>query len=263
MSILLAEDNSVNQKVALLMLSNLGYHADIASSGVEVLKKLERRHYDVILMDVQMPEMDGLEASRQIQRSFSAELRPWIIALTANALAEDRQRCLDAGMQDYISKPVLGPEIQQALQRYLLAKSNPTVVRELKPDIAPKADSSGADYWGLPETLEAFLEQGEEAVVLELMQLYLTSLREELKELEQNCSDANPDGVRRTLHQLRGSSLQIGAGALAKLAGTAEQTLVTTPSAIADWATWLPPIHDCARMTAAEIQLRYEEVVGT
>ncbi|MFP4410460.1 response regulator [Coleofasciculus sp.] len=102
--ILLAEDNLVNQKVELLLLKRLGYQADLVSNGQEVLEALSRQSYDVILMDVQMPEMDGLTATRHICKNYSQ--RPWIVALTANAMQEDRETCLKAGMDDYISKPI-------------------------------------------------------------------------------------------------------------------------------------------------------------
>ena len=111
--ILLAEDNLVNQKVAIKMLERLGYTADIAADGREVLAALESRHYDVVLMDVQMPEMDGLEATRSIRSTACHQ--PYIIAMTAHAMKGDREECLDAGMNDYISKPVRIEELKAAL----------------------------------------------------------------------------------------------------------------------------------------------------
>jgi len=115
--ILLAEDNVVNQKVALNLLGRLGYRVDVAANGLEVLEALQRQEYDVVLMDMQMPEMDGLEATSQIYQQWDNTRIPRIIALTANAMAEDRQRCLDAGMHDYVSKPIRLEELSQALQQ--------------------------------------------------------------------------------------------------------------------------------------------------
>lgn len=106
LKILIAEDNIVNQKVAIKILNKLGYKADIAINGVEVLELLQKQKYDVILMDVQMPEIDGIEATKQIIQSTDLYPRPYIIAMTANAMDSDRKICLDAGMDDYISKPV-------------------------------------------------------------------------------------------------------------------------------------------------------------
>jgi PAS domain S-box-containing protein len=114
--ILIAEDNAVNQKLALRMLEKISYRADVAANGLEAIQSLERQPYDVILMDVQMPEMDGLEATRQIVKRWSEETRPKIIAMTANALADDREKCLEAGMDGYISKPVRMHELSDALR---------------------------------------------------------------------------------------------------------------------------------------------------
>lgn len=114
--ILLAEDNVVNQKVALHLLSRLGYRADVAGNGLEVLAALERQVYDVILMDVQMPEMDGLDATRKIV-SGAFSVQPYIIAMTANAMEGDRQLCLDAGMNDYLSKPIRIDALKFALSK--------------------------------------------------------------------------------------------------------------------------------------------------
>ncbi len=115
--ILLAEDIVVNQKVALLSLKQLGYQADVANNGLEVIEALERQSYDLVLMDVQMPEMDGLTATTEICQRWSPDERPYIIAMTANAMQGDREICLDAGMDGYISKPVRIPELKDALSR--------------------------------------------------------------------------------------------------------------------------------------------------
>ncbi|HVU22762.1 MAG TPA: response regulator [Opitutus sp.] len=117
LEVLLAEDNIVNQKVALRFLERLGYRANSVSNGNEALKALESRPYDLVLMDLQMPEMDGLEASRQIRRRLPVERQPKIVALTANAMQGDRERCLAAGMDDYISKPVKLHEIEAIIRR--------------------------------------------------------------------------------------------------------------------------------------------------
>jgi CheY-like chemotaxis protein len=122
--LLLAEDNAVNQKVASLMLSKLGWRADVAANGFEVIEAVRRQPYDVILMDVQMPEMDGLEASRRLNALFPERAeRPWIIALTANAMQGDREACQAAGMDDYISKPFKTEELAAAVERGAAAKT--------------------------------------------------------------------------------------------------------------------------------------------
>jgi signal transduction histidine kinase/CheY-like chemotaxis protein/putative methionine-R-sulfoxide reductase with GAF domain len=114
--ILLAEDNPVNQKLALRLLAQLGYQPMVASDGLEAIAQLERQPFDVVLMDVQMPELDGLEATRRIRDRWTSG-SPWIVAMTANAMAGDREACLAAGMNDYISKPIRPAELATALER--------------------------------------------------------------------------------------------------------------------------------------------------
>ena len=116
-NILLVEDNKVNQKVALLTLKKLGYQADVANNGLEALAKLEDKSYELILMDVQMPEMDGLTATQIIRREN--QTRPLIIGLTANAFTEDKEKCLAAGMDDYITKPISLAQMEATLAKYL------------------------------------------------------------------------------------------------------------------------------------------------
>jgi CheY-like chemotaxis protein len=116
LAILVAEDNPVNQRVALLMLQRLGYRADVAANGREALEAVERQRYDLVLMDVQMPEMDGLQAAREIRARFAAEVRPRIVAMTANASTTDRDECFAAGMDDFLTKPVRNAELRKAIQ---------------------------------------------------------------------------------------------------------------------------------------------------
>ena len=115
LSVLVAEDDAINQKVIMLMLKKLGHHADVVANGIEVLQALER-HYDVVLMDIGMPEMDGLQATKYIRHHWPAREQPRIIAVTAYALKGNREMCLEAGMDDFISKPVRIEELKSALQ---------------------------------------------------------------------------------------------------------------------------------------------------
>lgn len=116
--ILLVEDNVINQKVALLMLKRLGYEADVAVNGVEALYAVQKQPYDVLLMDVQMPEMDGLEATRRIRTELGAAAQPYIIATTAAVMQLDREKCLAAGMDDFLAKPIRIEDLTHALEQY-------------------------------------------------------------------------------------------------------------------------------------------------
>jgi CheY-like chemotaxis protein len=117
LKILIVEDNLINQKVALRVLQQFGYHADLAASGKEAVDAVRRHKYDLLFMDVQMPEMDGLEATRHICAGVNRSRKPYIVAMTANAMKEDREECLAAGMDDYLSKPVRAEEIKNAIER--------------------------------------------------------------------------------------------------------------------------------------------------
>ncbi len=114
LDILLAEDNAINQLLAISLLEDMGYQADVAENGQEVLEALTRKHYDVILMDMQMPIMDGITATQEVIQKWGKN-RPTIIAMTANVMAEDKKRCFDAGMDDFVSKPIAVEKLVDAL----------------------------------------------------------------------------------------------------------------------------------------------------
>ncbi len=122
--ILLVEDNVINQKVALRILSQFGYTADTALNGAEALKALEKEQYDLILMDIQMPIMDGISATRSIRDRFGPEI-PYIIAVTANVTSEDRKNCYEAGMNDFVSKPIRSELLAAAINKAPLPKASP------------------------------------------------------------------------------------------------------------------------------------------
>jgi two-component system sensor histidine kinase/response regulator len=117
--ILVVEDNVINQKVAVGLLKRLGYHAEVADSGAKALHALESTTYALVLMDCQMPGMDGLEATRLLRRREPAGTHVPVIAMTGHAADEDRQRCLDAGMDDYLTKPIMIDELRSVLARWL------------------------------------------------------------------------------------------------------------------------------------------------
>ncbi len=129
LDILLAEDNPVNQKVALRFLERMGYRADAVANGLEAVRTLEHRFYDLVLMDLQMPEMDGFEAARRIRAGLPADRQPRIIALTANAMPGDREACLAAGMDDHVAKPIKMEDLEDAIRRLFGARATMTSLR--------------------------------------------------------------------------------------------------------------------------------------
>jgi CheY-like chemotaxis protein len=130
--ILIAEDSLVNQKILLRILKQFGYYADVVSTGYEALIAVNTVRYDIIFMDVHMPEMDGLEATRRILNSRRADERPKIIALTADAMSGDREKCIEAGMDGYITKPMRLEEVLSALRRWAPLQTRPTTESDRK-----------------------------------------------------------------------------------------------------------------------------------
>jgi PAS domain S-box-containing protein len=210
--LLLAEDNVVNQKVALRTLERLGYRADVAANGIEVLDAVARQPYDAILMDVQMPELDGLEATRRICRQWSADQRPRIIAMTANAMHGDRELCLTAGMDDYISKPVRTEDLIAALGR-CAPRSAGTAARETS---AIRPEANLLDHHVL-QRLQADLGDGDPAIVIELIDMFLSDSPQLLATLRQSLAARAADDFQRAAHTLKSSSATLGAATLAKV----------------------------------------------
>jgi CheY-like chemotaxis protein len=117
LKVLIVEDNMINQKVARRVLLQFGYATDLAENGKAAIEAVQRKKYDLVFMDVQMPQMDGLEATRRICGILMPAERPYIVAMTANAMKEDRELCLASGMDDYLSKPIRPGDVKEALER--------------------------------------------------------------------------------------------------------------------------------------------------
>jgi PAS domain S-box-containing protein len=211
--ILLAEDNLINQKVALKMLAKLGYRGDVASNGLEALEAVKGIPYDVILMDCQMPEMDGYEATRQIRlrEQPGRQKTVYIIAMTAHAMKGDREECLAAGMNDYLSKPVREAELRAALQRcWPAASSTPLEAQAAVPDtLALLPDEPLLDI----EWLKEMSETGTDGLD-ELIDLYLTQAKEIMADLCTAIAAGRAEDVKQLAHKLAGSSAVCGVKAI-------------------------------------------------
>ncbi|HWQ66099.1 MAG TPA: response regulator [Methanospirillum sp.] len=205
--ILLVEDNPVNQRLALHILQRMGYLADLSSNGHEALEAVLTRTYDVVLMDVQMPDMDGLEATRQICESFPQQSRPYIIAMTAMAMRGDRELCLKAGMDDYISKPVRIPDLVAALQRSRRPGRKATGFEDA-PDTGPFDSSVLAE-------LKALAETGDSDFLKEVFTLYREDSQKLMYKMQEAVKNADPTALMEASHALKGSSGEVGARAIA------------------------------------------------
>ena len=199
--ILLAEDNAVNQTLALRMLEKLGYRADVAGNGIEALEALERQSYDLLLSDVQMPEMDGVEATRQILERWEPSERPWIVAMTAEAMQGDRERFLAAGMNDYVVKPIRIEELVAALER------------------APRrGEPAGAAQVVFDERVVQRLRDsmgGDKAFVSGLIDQFLTDAPALVDSARAGVASGDAGEVRLALHTLTSNAATFGATHLA------------------------------------------------
>ena len=206
--ILLADDHPTNQKLGRMILSRLGYRADVAGNGLEVLEALERQGYDLILMDIEMPEMDGVEATRRIIATYPEGKRPKIIAVTANAMEGDRERFIAAGMSEYVSKPIRVDVLVRAMQACLGAAPEKAEepMSETPSELDPKALSQlleviGGDREAFKDLVQSFLDEGPELV----------------NRLQRAVAANEADALRRAAHTLKGSAADFGAVTLTRL----------------------------------------------
>ena len=193
--ILIAEDNPVNQRVALLLLERLGYRADVVGNGAEAVEAVRARPYDLVLMDVRMPEVDGIEATRRIRAELPRDRQPRVIALTANAMTEDRKVCEAAGMDDFLSKPVTAKELERALRG---ARGRTPVGRD---------SSLGA------KEIDALrrLTEGSPEVMRQLIDDFIDTAQRLIGEMYDAAEKGDAKALERAAHSLKGSSGQMGA----------------------------------------------------
>ena len=230
--ILLAEDNVVNQKVALHLLQRMGYRADVAGNGLEVLEALSRQPYDVVFMDVQMPEMDGLTTTSRICQEWSRLERPRIIAMTANAMQGDRELCLEAGMDDYISKPIRLEELVRALSqceeglqvRRLQVASSAEDFQPLIPIQFPLGEELYSKTFNpSPAALDAMAFQAlremvnKDEVLVRVIDSYLEESPKLLQAIATAVADKEVDLLQRAAHTLKSTSATLGATSFSAL----------------------------------------------
>ncbi|MDQ6994951.1 MAG: response regulator, partial [Mariprofundaceae bacterium] len=222
--ILLAEDNLVNQQVVLAMLERQGFeHIDTVGDGLAAVEHAKERHYDLILMDVQMPQMDGLNACREIRMLESIQDLPHtpILALTAHALEEDRQASLKAGMDDHLTKPIRGKRLQEAMATWLPHDMPNNVKNEGKNDGEKKIQASTLDEHkpsAIDRPLLCQLKQDIGFGIGMILDTYIQSLPESLDAMKQAIADNDADALRRCGHKLKGGSRSVAALHLGELA---------------------------------------------
>ena len=210
--ILLAEDNPTNQIVALKILEKLGYRADAVANGLEAVKLLETRTYDLVLMDVQMPELDGLEATRRIRDESSMVMDHGvpIVAMTAHAMKGDREKCLEAGMDDYVAKPVEPRALVEAIERQLAGRPP----ADPRPEAGPSSTEKEVfDRAGLLDRVG-----GDEALLQTIVDLFLEDAPRQIEALKEAHKKKDAPEVRRQAHTLKGASGNIGAVVMHRVA---------------------------------------------
>ena len=224
--ILLAEDDLINQDVALGILKKLGLGADVVANGAEAIQALGTLPYDVVLMDVQMPELDGLEATRQIRHPQSSVRNHHIpiIAMTAHAMRGDREKCLAAGMNDYLSKPVAAQALAEMLAKWLprgtatAAEPTPDERVDPAPDSTPKPRASVFDQVGMMAHL-----MDDEDLAGVVMDAFLGEIPKKIEALKRHLAAGDVAGVERQAHTIRGASGNVGGKALCAVAHEIEQ----------------------------------------
>nr|WP_255497163.1 response regulator [Aquitalea sp. LB_tupeE] len=243
--VLLVEDNEVNQKLALAILNRRGCTASVASHGAEALEQLQDHHFDLVLMDMQMPVMDGLEATRALRQREAAQQLPRlpVIAMTANAMTGDRERCLAAGMDGYVSKPVDAQRLFEEIERVLSGKGS-------LPQHAPPQNELAADcQLDYQKTLENC--DGDQEFLLTLLQTFVRDAQLRLEKLQQAISQQRMTDIAMFSHALRGAALSIGATPFAALCYRIESA--AQQQSAAELEQLLPQLLDCHQALLVEI----------
>jgi CheY-like chemotaxis protein/HPt (histidine-containing phosphotransfer) domain-containing protein len=208
LKILVAEDNMINQKLIVKILSQLGFQADVVGNGIEAIEELKRVRYDIVFMDVQMPEMDGIEATRYIAQNWKSDERPFIIAMTANVMQGDKEKCLNAGMDDYLSKPVIIDDVQKIIEKWVeLIKQKKLVSRRnIKTSLMLDSDI----IYGLKQ-----LDGNND--FNEVIKLYTDIAPELISEIKLSYRLNNIENLKSAASNLKRISLNLGANRLAEI----------------------------------------------
>jgi PAS domain S-box-containing protein len=222
-AVLVVEDTPINQAVAAHMLERCGFEAQVAEDGRQALEALSRRTYAAVLMDCQMPELDGYETTREIRRLEEGGPRIPIIAMTANAMQGERERCLAAGMDDYLTKPLRQRTLKDALARWITGRPAPSSDPPPAPANGAPRDA-GADPQMLDEAIVLELEALDGDVLGDLVALYFDDAATRAGALGDAVALADPDAVARMAHTLKGSSSTLGAAHVAHIASALERT---------------------------------------
>ena len=212
LKILVAEDNTINQRLFIQILKQLGYTCTMVSTGIEVMQEIEHQRYDLLFMDVHMPEMDGLEASRRIVNSRNADDRPRIIALTADAMQGDREKCIEAGMDDYLAKPILINDVRNLIERWGRSSTTP-------PEVSMAAVPADANSF-VESITNHFRKLGfdQEPVFLsEFINVALSDVTKKRDQLLQAYKDKNIDALHHAAHALKGGTSNLGTTTLIEI----------------------------------------------
>jgi CheY-like chemotaxis protein len=230
--VLVVEDNITNQRVARGMLNKLGIQTEVAENGKEAIERLQKESFDLVLMDGQMPVMNGFQATRAIRDEHSAVLnrRIVVVALTANAMQSDRNRCLQAGMNDFLSKPINLPSLVKTFQRWLPShfESNETergqmvsVIAETDSESVLKFSGDNREMFDYSDLLKR-MDQDEE-VIQQILEVFLLDIPERIKEQKSALSTGDDLRVAEIAHSIKGTAANLSAGKLTALAKRLEQ----------------------------------------
>ncbi len=220
--ILVVEDNAVNQKVAVRMLKKLGYPVDVAANGLEALEALSRIPYAAVLMDVQMPEMCGYEATAEIRRREGVGRHTPVIAMTANAMQGDRENALDAGMDDYVSKPVKPEDLDAVLKRWIPQTGEGTPGAEGAFDTGAGVGGDTIDTLD-QSVLAGLRELGDQGLIAELAELFLEDASSYIEALQEATEEGDAPSVERLAHTLKGSCANMGATRMVAICAELEE----------------------------------------